>query len=197
MTSYLKSCIKNLIKIGQKNDNIDNQTISVKFVGKTQDAAFFVPYGMHQKAPNSDDIITLLFSQEGNEDSLIAVATDYNNRDDITEDIGLNFGLPTLQSRVKFKDDERIVFKSESVEGGDFLVRFNELQIAFDELVQDHNDLVAKYNQLVGFFNGHTHPGVTPGSGSTGAVVGTGQTEIDSTATVEDAKIEKIEVPEL
>lgn len=67
----------------------------------------------------------------------------------------------------------------------DFLVRYNELEIAFNQLQSDHDDLLAAVDL-------HTHTGVTVGSGTSGTLV-TGLSP--STADITPAKVDEVLVP--
>lgn len=69
--------------------------------------------------------------------------------------------------------------------GTDWAVRYSALETAFNQLRADHNKLQAS-------FDAHTHPGVTPGSSSTGGTVPSGA---ESTADIEPAKVEEIRIP--
>ncbi len=71
---------------------------------------------------------------------------------------------------------------------GDFLARFNELKAGFDELKGDFNALVTKYNT-------HIHvTTATIGVGGPGVISPTVATEVPSTASIDSAKIDEIEV---
>ncbi len=185
-----------MVRIGEKTDTVNENDVNIEFLGKTQEAFKHSPYGLTTKSP-SEGVLALLFKQENNEDSLIALLTDADNREAIEGDVGVNVGVPTLKARIKFRDDDKIYFKIQDTEGGDFAVRFNELQVGFDELKDDYNDLVEKYNNLVTVFNAHTHSGVQTGGSNTGTPSGAGTQGSVSTASIEDAKILEIEVPEL
>lgn len=69
--------------------------------------------------------------------------------------------------------------------GTDFAVQYTALKSAFDTLVTDFNNLVTT-------FNGHVHPGVTAGPGST-AITATPGTS--STADMTSSKIDTVKVP--
>jgi hypothetical protein len=120
---------------------------------------------------------------EGNEENQIALVTDMNNREDL-ELTEVSFGIPSLKPRIKFTKDKTIIFNDGLKNGGDFMVRFNELKSGFDKLKQDYNSFVTTT------YNSHTHT-------ETGSVTGTPTpTGTSSTASIDDAKITKIEVPE-
>lgn len=181
-------CIKNLIKAGLKiKSNDDDRTIEVEFLGKKQVALMIVPYGMHIKAPN--ETLTILFQQEGNEESLLAYLTDPDNYDTLDEK-EVAFGVPTLKHRIKFTKDDTIKFNDGDKDGGDFAARFDELKAGFDELKDDFNSQISTYNS-------HTHPvpGITPGPGSTTSSATTSSGS-SSSASIDDAKIDTIEFPE-
>jgi len=192
----IKNCIRNLFKIGLKTKTIDAQTIEVEYLGKKQDALLYVPYGMQIKTPNEDQL-ALIYAQEGNEDSLIALLTDIKNRDEIDDDKGLAIGIPDEKERIIFKQAGKIIFKIGDVEGGDFMARFNELKTGFDQLKSDFNTLVTTYSthtHLVNVTVNNILPGPSTASG-TGAAVPTTSPGTPSTASIDAAKIDEIEVP--
>jgi hypothetical protein len=88
----------------------------------------------------------------------------------------------SISSSIKLLTDGTI----EINEGQNYMVRYNELEIAFNELKEKHNILSA-------FVDSHAHTLVTPGSGSSGPVaVPSGSS---SSADITVSKIEKIRVP--
>jgi hypothetical protein len=182
-------CIKNLIRIGKKtSDGTPNtagviNTVNVDFLGKIQPASLFLPYGIQAKTSNTDST-ALIFQQEGNEDSLIVILADIKNIDTITGNEGLNIGIPSKKERIKFKDTGKITFQIGGIDGGDFLARFNELKAGFDQLKADYNSFVTT------IYNAHNHPTAPTGPVSTPSTTGT-----SSTASIDDAKIDEIEVP--
>lgn len=185
----LKQCIRNLFKLGKKTETIDTKKIKIEFLGKEQEALLFVPYGMFINLPD-EDILSLLYAQSAHEDSLIAMCTDAKNRDEL-EEKEVSFGIPTLKDRIKFSKDEKIIVTLGDVSGGDFAVRFNELETAFDELKDDYNNFITNN------YNLHTHDvaGVQAG-GSTATAAVTNNTGTESQADISDAKIENFEMPE-
>jgi len=118
----------------------------------------------------------------------VTIATDIINRDDDLNDKELAIGIPTLKARMRYTDDDKIKFKIGDTLGGDNMVRFNELKTAFDQLKSD--------------FDNHVHTNASTGfslvDSLAGAVSGsTGSPTVASTADIDPAKIEEIEVPEL
>lgn len=177
--------IKNIFKIGIKKKTLNNRTGTIEFQGKPgQPCLIYFPYGMFGNADNNIPIG--LLADQGNEESLIGLPFDIANREDLNEkEIG--FGVPSLKARIYFRNNGKITFKIEDQEGGDFAVRFNELKAGYDELKQDHNDLIAAYNAFLVHVHGASGtPPVPP------AVP-----ESPSTASIDDAKISEIELPEL
>lgn len=183
----MMQCIKNIIKAGVKTNTIDVKNIEVEFLGKKQPAFLYIPYGM-QINPSNDNI-TLLLSEQANENNLIAMVTDRENRDEL-DDGEVAIGIPSLKARLVFRDDDKIYFKIGDTEGGDFLARFNELKDGFDQLKDDYNDLINKYNA-------HIH--ITTATIGLGPAVGvispTTSSGSVSTASIDSAKIDEIEVP--
>lgn len=174
--------LKNIFKIGRKSSTETMRKIKISFLDKVQNALNYSPYGLQSNPP--DNIPIGLLSDQGNEESLVGLPFDPDNKDELS-DGEVSIGIPAGADRIIFKNDGRIVFKIGSVEGGDFMARFNELKVGFDELKQDYNDHITAYNA-------HIHP--DPVSGTTGTPTVTGT---PSTASIDDAKIDEIEVPEL
>lgn len=189
--------IKNIFKIGLKTKTIDEQTIEVEYLGKKQNVLLAVPYGTFVKLPD-EDITTLIWPESGNEDVLIGLATDIENRDDDLEKLEVSYGIPTLKDRIKFSKDEKIIFIIGDTSGGDFAVRYNELETAFNELKDDFNNFVRDVHNSDVVPHTHTfnyNAGPTPSSGTTAtAVIGTG---METSADITPAKIEEIELPEV
>lgn len=171
--------IKNLIKYGIKKLTSSSSVVEVEFQGKRQKAFLYVPYGMF--ANPSDDILTMLLADQGNEESLTALPSDKANREEL--DSGeIALGVPSLDARIFFRENGHISFKIGDQEGGDFAARFNELKSGFDQFVSDFNSFVTSYN-------GHSH--VAPG-GATGPPTPSGSS---TSASIDSAKIEEIELP--
>ncbi len=185
--------IFNLIKGGVKTKTVDEVVAEADVLGQKRKFTKIVPYGIMYKLPDSSDILAVLLQKEGNEEDLMGFCTDIINRDTDLNDGEVSFGVPTLKARMKFVDSDKIIFKIGDTEGGDFAVRFNELETAFNELKDDFNTFVNNvHNSSV---VPHTHPGVTAGGSSTGAA--TIVTGTQSTADITPAKVEEIEMPEL
>ena len=173
----------NIFKIGILKTILSKRIGKVLFEGKSKPGVIYIPYGMFANVQT--EIPSGVLLDQGNEESLLFLPFDIENRESLnTNEIG--FGIPSEDNRIYFRQ-EKITFKIDDTEGGDFAVRFNELKVAFDELKQDHNDLVT-------LFNSHPHTGVTTGPGSSGPPASPGT---PSTADMSDSKIDKIELPEL
>jgi hypothetical protein len=72
---------------------------------------------------------------------------------------------------------------------GDYAVKFNQLKTAFDQLKSDFDNHVSKYN-------GHTHTTTaTVSTGLPGVIAPTTDTSTPTTADIDPAKAETIEVP--
>ena len=134
--------IRNLIKASVKTKTIDTKLIEVDCLGKEQPVFLINPYGTHLNLPD-EGIITILLQQEGYEDSLLGIPTDTENRDSY-EKKEVGYGIPTLKARIIYRKDDKIYFKIGEVEGGDFMVRFNQLKLGYDQLKADHNTLLQK-----------------------------------------------------
>jgi hypothetical protein len=176
--------LRNLIKLGKKRSTVDVQVSDIRVLGKNQQVLILRPYGIHSRAPA--DSIVLLLAPEAHEDSMIGVETDAQNQDVLAE-AEFAVGIPTLTARLKFRDDDTMAFVIDSVEGGDFLARFNELKAGFDELKADHNDLVSKWNAFAGAY--------VPGSPTVQGTPPTASTDTASTASIDSSKIDELEVP--
>lgn len=169
---------RNLIKLGKKRSTVDVQTSDIRVLGKNQQVLILRPYGVHSRAPA--DALILLLNPEGHEDSMIGVETDAQNQDALA-DTEVAIGIPTLTARLKFRDDDTMAFVIDSVEGGDFLARFDELKTGFDQLKSDFNAFLT-----------HVHSGVTTGGGVSGPATPPATV---STASIDSAKIDELEVP--
>lgn len=180
----MKGFIRNLFKIGIKKSTLSKKIVEIEFQGKTQPAFLYLPYGMFSNPKN--DLPTALLADQGNEESLMAMPLDLENREEL-EGGEVAYGVPSLKARIFFRENGHITFKIGDTEGGDFAARFLELKAGFDELKTDFNDLVT-------LFNSHPHTGVTTGPGSSGPPASPAS---PSTASIDDAKIDEIELPEL
>jgi len=181
-----------IIKVGLKSSTVDTNAIEVDYLGKTQQALLIVPWGLFTNLPD-DDILTMLIPQDGNEGSLMAVATDIANRDDDLDENEIAIGVPTEEARLRFTNDGKIKFKIGDTLGGDYSVRYNELDTKLQDLIDQFNDFRGN------IYANHTHifnynAGPTPASGTTNTGLPAGS---DITVDFTDAKIEEIEVPEL
>ena len=173
MTSDIYTKLKNLIKAGTQASVIDIDLIEIVVLGKKQQARLIKPYGIEIDPP-PDGLMYLLLSESGNEDSMLAIPVDID-------------GL--IEPKIIFKDNEKIIFKVDDKEGGDFIARFNELKAGHDQLKSDLNSFITTYNL-------HTHIVTTPDTinGTAAPTISTGS---PSTASIDNAKIENIEVPSL
>lgn len=178
--------LKNLIKLGMKSKTIDVRKIKSKFLGQEKQALKIIPYGIMYKLPDND-IMTILIQQEANEDSLLAFCTDIKNRDDDLNELEVALGIPTKKCRIRFTDDDKIKVKLGAILGGDFAVRYTELETAFNQLKSD--------------FDNHVHTNASSGfsllDSSSGSVSGsTGSPTASSSADITPAKITDFELPE-
>ncbi len=172
MIEELKNKIRNVFKIGIKSETSSERLIKVTFQGKTQSAVLYLPYGIF--ANPKDDLPTGLLADQCNEESLIAMPMDIENREEL-EDGEIAFGVPSLDARIFFRENGNITFKIGSQEGGDYAARFNELKSGFDELKGDFNGFLTHVHGASGT------PPVPPA--------------IPSTASIDSAKIDEIEFP--
>jgi len=109
--------LKNLIKIGMKSETVSEKNIKVDLIGGViKEALKIIPYGLMYKLPDND-IMTVLLQPEANEESLVAFCTDIKNRDDDLNELEVKIGIPTLKSRIKFTDDDKIeLFAPEKID---------------------------------------------------------------------------------
>ena len=108
--------LKNLIKIGMKSETVSEKNIKVDLIGGvTKEALKIIPYGLMYNLPDND-IMTVLLQPEGNEESLVAFCTDIKNRDDDLNELEVKIGIPTLKSRIKFTDDDKIELFTQKID---------------------------------------------------------------------------------
>lgn len=176
----------NPFKIGIFKEMLSKRLGVVSFEGKKQPGIIYIPYGMFVNIQK--DIPTGILLDQGNEESLVLLPFDIENREDLEEN-EIGFGIPSEKARMYFRKG-KITFKTDDTEGGDYAVRYLELKSAFDELKQDLNDLVSA-------FNSHMHATAAPGPPSPPTPIPSIIPASTSTASVDDAKIDKIELPEL
>ncbi len=142
---------------------------------KTADPIF--PHGVDSKPVKKDVAVHASTSNDS-----VTVCLGYvKNSDKTSEGELCLYATDNSGSRVfemYFKNDGSVEFGG----SGDFLARFNEIKDGFDEFVGDFNSFIDTYNA-------HTHP--DPSSGSTGTPSATGS---NSNASIDDAKIDEIEV---
>jgi hypothetical protein len=185
--------IRNLIKRGIHKRTIDTKKVEVSSLGKTQEAFLYIPYGTHFKLPSSG-ITAILLQREAYEDRTISLPTDASNRDEV-DDKEVAYGVPTLKARVKFTKDDKIVYTIGSTEGGDYAVRYKELESAFNELKQDFNDVVQVLLTWFALYNSHTHQvNISQATANPTANVYTQQPQ-QSQADITGAKVQDIELP--
>ena len=185
--------LKNIFKIGRKTKTISPKLIEAEFQGKKQPVFLYTPYGTFINPPN--DLIVGLLADQGNEESLMGMITDKVNREEL-EDGEVAFGIPELNARIYFRKDGSIKFKIDDTEGGDYAVRFTELKTGFDELKGSFNNLVSALNSII---SGVPIP--EPGNGAPSALQASlagsfaASAPLDSTASIDNSKIDKIELP--
>jgi len=167
-----------VFRIGRKSKSQSAGLDQVQYDGKKQDAIVFVPYGSFVNA--STGSVVGILCDHGREESLVAMPFDPDNFDELEEgEVG--YGIPSEKNRIYFRKG-KITFKIDDQEGGDYMVRYNELKTAFDQLKSD-------FNNLVTVFNAHTQT-------VTGGVAGPPATSgVPSSADMSGSKIDKIEVP--
>lgn len=176
----------NSFKIGIFKKMLSSRLGKVLFEGKEQPGVVYIPYGMF--ANIQENIASGVLPDQGNEESLLFIPFDIENRDESLEGKEIGFGIPSEKNRIYFRKG-KITFKIDDIEGGDFAVRFNELE--------------SKINELNNLLNNHVHDGVIVSvSGGSGApAVGTPGSSnpptTDLSIDISDAKIDKIELPEL
>lgn len=151
--------IKNIIKAGKLLSTLDEKRVQIETLGKKQPALLLQTYGLEINPP-VNNILCVLLSESGNEDSMIAIPFDI---DKITT------------TKIIIENDNKIIFMVDGKEGGDFMARFNELKAGFDQLKSDHNSFLTHVHGASGT------PPVPPA--------------IPSSANIDYAKIENIEVP--
>ena len=191
----IMNIIKNIFKQGKKIRTISPKLIEAEFQGKKQPVFLYTQYGTLINPPN--DLIVGLLADQGNEESLMAFITDTENREEMEEgEIG--FGIPSLKARIYFRNNGKITFKVDDTEGGDFAVRFLELKAGFDELKDNFNNLESALSSIIS-----GAPILEPGNGSPSALQAalagsfTVSAPLPSTASIDDSKVEEIELPEL
>ncbi len=103
--------IQDIFRLGKKGKTVSPKIINVDFVGKKdQPALLYIPYGMFMSFPENG--LVGLLSDQGNEESLFALPTDLENREELEEgEIAL--GIPALKNRIYFKKDGSIVTQNE------------------------------------------------------------------------------------
>lgn len=162
--------IKNLIKAGKAKSQIDSNRIQIETLGKdNQPALLAMPYGI-EIDPIVSNVMCLLLSESGNEDSMIAIPVDIDR---------------LIKAKIIIRDNSKMIFSIGNKEGGDFMVRFNELKTGFDQLKLSFNTFVSS------IYNLHTHISNIPGLPSSVPV----PLGVTSTASINSAKITEIEVP--
>ena len=180
----MMQALKNLIRRGQKESTVDAQRAVVSCLGKSQKAFVVIPWGMESNPPAGT--MAVILQQEANEESLLAMLTAVSGRSTLASG-EVAFGSPESTTRWKARPDGSVTIVINEVDGGDFLARFNELKSGFDELLADHNDLVTKWNAFAGAY--------VPGSPTVQGTPPTASTDTASTASIDDAKIDELEVP--
>ena len=164
--------IKNIIKAGILLSTLDEKRVQIETLGKKQSALLLQPYGLEINPP-VDNILCVLLSESGNEDSMIAIPFDIDK---------------IATTKIIIENDNKIIFVVDGKEGGDFMARFNELKSGFDQLKSDFNSFITTA------YNTHVHSGVTTGPGFSGPGAPLGSS---SAASIDSAKIDNIEVPGL
>jgi hypothetical protein len=174
----------NLFKIGIFKKMISSAIGSVLFEGKERPGRNYVPYGMF--ANIQEDIPSGVLLDQGNEESLLFLPFDIENIEELSKN-EIGFGIPSEKNRIYFRNG-KITFKIDDTEGGDFAVRYNELEAAYNELNDKYNDLISRFNAW------------TPIPNDGGAALKTllsAPPSLTSTGDITPAKVDKIELPGL
>jgi len=176
----------NPFRIGKKSGKKTKKVDLVDLQGKSNTPVVVIlPYGMFANA--SVDSAVGVLADQCNEAALYGIP--FTVKADKIEELEsgeIALGIPEELSRVLFKSGNKIVFRDSNSEGGDYMARFNELKAGFDELKSDYNNFVtATYNL-------HQHPTAAAGPPTPPTITGS-----SSTASIDNAKIDDIEVPEL
>lgn len=171
----------NIFKIGIFKKMLSSRLGQVLFEGKPKPGVIYVPYGMFANV--QENIPTGVLLDQGNEESLLFLPFDIENRETLSKN-EVGFGIPSEENRLYFRNG-KITFKIDDTEGGDFAVRFTALETAINSLVTSIDSAIA------GSITGHTHisngPAVptAPGVGAAPPVV----------SDISSSKIDKIEFP--
>lgn len=184
--------IKNVFKIGVKTSTSSKKLVDVEFQGKKQKALLYIPYGLFVNP--QDNLPVGLLADQGNEESMVAFVFDIENRADDLESGEVAIGIPGGSAKIIFRSDGKIYFKIGDVEGGDFAVRYLELETAYNQLKSEYDDLVGKVNAIINTLKTWT---VVPNDGGA-ALQAAAQFLINgniSTGDITPAKIEEIEFP--
>lgn len=188
----------NPFRIGKKSGKKSKKVDLVDLQGKNNTPVVVIlPYGMFANASVNSAVGVL--ADQCNEAALYGIP--FTVKADQIEELEsgeIALGIPEELSRVLFKSGNKIVFRDSNNEGGDYMARFNELKAGFDELVDSFNNLASALDTVI---SGASIP--EPGNGSPSAFQAAlaasfaASAPIDSTASIDDAKIDDIEVPEL
>jgi len=182
--------LQNLIKLSEKLKTLDPNIIEIEFLGKApQPATKINPYGLFNNP--KDESNAIVFEPEANEDSLLALPIDPDNSMTL-DDSEVAIGIPTQKARIKFKNDDTIIFTIGDTEGGDFAVRYTPLETAYNDMKDKLNDLIEKFNLHI-----HTTTATIGATPTVGVISPTTSTETPATTLIDDAKIKEIEVPEV
>ena len=146
----------------------------------------FIPYGLQSNAPATADIVSLLLAVAADEENLVAMNQDINNRDKNLDTGEVAIGVPSLKTRIRFTKDKKIIVNIDGTDGGDYIAKFNELKAGFDQLKNDVNSLISAYNL-------HVHA-ITTAPGTSAPTLSTANL---SSASIDSSKLAAFEVPNL
>ena len=127
-----------MTKVGLKTKKVSVSVIEFEHLKVKREALLIMPYGMMANVPDESFIIS--FCQDGNDDSQVCYPFDPENIDELEEN-EVAFGIPTKNTRIKFKADGTINIKAKEADSTDFACRFNELEARLTDLENNLNTL--------------------------------------------------------
>jgi len=98
-------------KIGIFKKMLSKRLGSVLFEGKEQPGIIYIPYGMFANIEKNIPVGVL--PDQGNEESLLLLPFDIENREELEEN-EIGFGIPSLKTRIIFKKDGSILASNEN-----------------------------------------------------------------------------------
>jgi hypothetical protein len=101
----------NPFKIGIFKKMLSSRLGKVLFEGKEQPGVVYIPYGMF--ANIEENIPSGVLLDQGNEESLLLLPFDIENREELEEgEVG--FGIPSLKTRIIFKKNGDVQVSNEN-----------------------------------------------------------------------------------